>query len=436
MALQGPFVLIADHPARDVVEALRASGAYPIIETRWADAPAVVQARPPLGVILGDACADRARVTALAEALEAQAEQDDGLYLPVIARTRDDALPCLADALAISVKAPAERLVRRLTAALRVRTLHGTVLRRMRMLAGRGRGSDLPDLPDSDPLDEASVLVAGRGRSYPGLCTAVGERVGVIGALTVEGAARALKSREVDGMIIGDGFGARVVEALLTALAEDPRFRDLPVGVAGGQAGNHGASNHVAVSDSFAAALPNLERISEPPQRAIEHLLPYIRLHAFARRLKRMLASLDAKGALDPDTGLLANAVFWRDLSRAVDEAEKRGTALSIARFSLPAADRRSSLEAARLVGRLMRQADFACQEADKSIFTVFTETDLRAAHVVTRRIASVLKDAMLTADGKRGGSVEPAVTLATLKASDNVDSLIARVVQEPPKPA
>jgi hypothetical protein len=82
-----------------------------------------------------------------------------------------------------------------------------------------------------------------------------------------------------------------------------------------------------------------------------------------------------------------------------------------------------------------MRQVDFACQEADKSIFTVFTETDLRAAHVVTRRIASVLKNVMLTTDGKRPGS-EPAVTLATLKPSDNTDSLIARVVEEPPQPA
>jgi hypothetical protein len=60
---------------------------------------------------------------------------------------------------------------------------------------------------------------------------------------------------------------------------------------------------------------------------------------------------LDAKGAIDPDTGLLANAVFWRDLNRAVDNADKRGAALSIARFSLPAANRRISLEAARLVG-------------------------------------------------------------------------------------
>jgi hypothetical protein len=424
MTLQGPFAVIADQPARNVVEALRAAGAYPIIEARWADAAAILQARPPQAVILAEGCADRARAAVLEKALEVQAEQEAGLFMPVIARARDDAAPRFADALVIAAKAPAERLVGRLNAALRVRTLHATVLRRMRTLAARSKQlPDLPDLPDADPLDEASVLVAGRGRAYPSLCAAAGEHVGVIGAFTVEGAARALKSRDIDGMIIGEGFGARVVEALLTVLAEEARFRDLPVAVVG---------NHAA--ESFAAALPNLEYVGSNPQSVIAYLLPYIRLHAFTRRLKRMLASLDAKGAIDPDTGLLANAVFWRDLNRAVDDADKRGAALSIARFSLPAADRRTGLEAARVVGRLMRQVDFACQEADKSIFTVFTETDLRAAHVVTRRIASVLKKVMLAADGKAG--IEPAVTLATLKSSDTTDSLIARVVEEPPKPA
>ncbi len=421
MALQGPFAVIADKPARDVVEALRGAGAYPIIEARWSDAAAVLQGRPPQAVILADGCADHARAAVLEKALELQAEQEAGLFTPVIARSRDDVLPRFTDALAINAKAPAERVVSRLNAALRVRTLHATVLRRMRTLAARTK--DMPELPDADPLDEASVLVAGRGRSYPSLCTAAGEQVGVIGALTVEGAAHALKSRDIDGLIVGDGFGPRVVEALLTVLAEEARFRDLPVAVVG---------NHAAVIETFAAALPNLERVAAA--HAIDHLLPYIRLHAFTRRLRRMLACLDAKGAIDPDTGLLANAVFWRDLNRAVDRAEKHGDALSIARFSLPAADRRTGLEAARLVGRLMRQVDFACQEADKSIFTVFTETYLRAAHVVTRRIASVLKKIMLTTDGKPG--VEAAVTLATLKPNDSTESLVARVVDEPPKPA
>jgi PleD family two-component response regulator len=133
---------------------------------------------------------------------------------------------------------------------------------------------------------------------------------------------------------------------------------------------------------------------------------------------------------IDPATGLLAHDAFWRDLNRAVGDAEKRGVGLSIARFSFDRSDRRISLDAGRLVSRLMRQVDFACREADDSIFAVFTETDLRAAHVIARRIASVLKHTMLAPDRKRSG-IDTAVTLTTLKPSDNVDSLIARVVSE-----
>jgi GGDEF domain-containing protein len=129
----------------------------------------------------------------------------------------------------------------------------------------------------------------------------------------------------------------------------------------------------------------------------------------------------------------LANEAFWRDLNRAVDDAEKRGIGLSIARFSFAHANRRISVDAARVLSRLMRQVDFACREADNSIFAVFTETDLREAHVIARRIASVLKNTMLAPEKKRTG-IDAAVTLATLKSSDSVDSLIARVVGEAPK--
>ena len=192
----------------------------------------------------------------------------------------------------------------------------------------------MPELPTTDPLDEATVLVAGRGRSYPALSVAVGERVGVVGALSVESAARALNARDIDGMVIGDGFGPRIVEALLTVLAEDVRFRDLPVAVLGGHPGTDRAFH--------AMDLANLERIAEGPQRLVERFLPYVRQHAFGERLKRMLKSLDAKGMIDPDTGLLAQDAFWRDLNRAVDDAEKRGVGLSIARFSFDGTDRRT----------------------------------------------------------------------------------------------
>jgi hypothetical protein len=418
MALQGPFAVIADSSAPDVVDALRAGGAYPIIEANWADAPGALAAVEPEAVVLADPCADRAHIEALTATL-ADLRSKNGLHMPVIARTRDDGACPVPDALTIPASAPPARLVRRIATALRVRTLHGTVRRRAQTLMSRG--DSVPTLSECDPLEEANVLVSGRGRSYPALSVAIGERVGVVGALSVESAARALNLRDLDGIVIGDGFSPRVVEALLTVLADNVRFRDLPVVVLGG---------HPGLIEPYAMEIANLERVSDGAERAAERILPYVRQHALGERLKRMLKSLDAKGMLDPDTGLLAHDAFWRDLNRAVDDAEKRGTGLSIARFSFDGTDRRTSLDAARLVGRLMRQVDFACREADNSIFAVFTETDLRAAHVVARRIASVLKNTMLAPDREKH-SIEAAVTLATLKPTDNVDSLIARVVGE-----
>jgi len=182
------------------------------------------------------------------------------------------------------------------------------------------------------------------------------------------------------------------------------------------------------IVEPYCLDLPNLERTSDGVARLVERFLPFVRMHALGQRLRRMLVSLDAKGMIDPDTGLLAQEAFWRDLNRAVGEAEKRGVGLSIARFSFERSDRRTSLDAARLVARLVRQVDFACREADNSIFAVFTETDLRSAHVIARRIASVLKNTMLAPEMQRAG-IATDVTLATLKPNDSVDSLIARVV-------
>jgi len=416
MALQGSFVVVSDNPAPEMVEALRGAGGFPIVEADWAEAPGALSSVDPEAVVLADASAEAGRIAGFAKAL-ADRRKTERPFMPVLARAREDGSALLPDALTLAANAPAERIIARLGSALRFRTLHSTVLRRTRMLAARGELP--PELPRTDPLDEAAVLLAGRGRSYPALSVAVGECVGVIGALSVESAARALHARDVDGIVIGEGFGPRIVEALLTVLADDVRFRDLPIAVTGG---------HPGVVEQFVPHLPNLDRVAEGATRLVERFMPLVRLHAFGERLRRMLKSLEAKGMVDPDTGLLGHEAFWRDLNRAVDDAEKRGVGLSIARFSFDGADRRSSLDAARLLARLMREVDFACREADNSIFAVFTETDLRAAHVVARRLASVLKNTTMAPDRKHIG-IEAAVTLATLRPTDSVDSLIARVV-------
>ena len=117
-----------------------------------------------------------------------------------------------------------ERLNSRLRAALRVRSLHATVLRRI----ADDQATQIK-LSDTDPIQEATVLLIGRGAAYPALSVALGERMGVVGALSIEAAAKHLNARDFDGIVLAEGFSARVVDAFLTVLAEDVRFRNLPV---------------------------------------------------------------------------------------------------------------------------------------------------------------------------------------------------------------
>jgi hypothetical protein len=94
-------------------------------------------------------------------------------------------------------------------------------------------------------------------------------------------------------------------------------------------------------------------------------------------------------------------------------------------------ADQRTYLDAARLLSRLIRDVDFACREPDGSILAAFTATDLRSAHVVARRLASALRQTMLS-PGRDRHEIQATVTLATLKANDNLNTLVARVGSRP----
>jgi GGDEF domain-containing protein len=409
MAMLGPMVVVAEAAAPDLVDILGRAGAFPIVETRFADAAAAVAEIQPAALLIADT------VTAPADqhlkALLKIIENRGGPFMPVLARVDGPGMVAIPYALPVAANEPEDRLVACLKSALRVRSQHAAVIRRAHSVApAKNR-----NVPFTDLIAHATVLCIGRGRNYPALTTAIGERVGLIGAMSVETAGRYLNAREIDGIAIGDGFSPRVVEALLTVLGEDVRFRDLPVGLLG----------RASVDDD---RLANLVRVESDPVLLAERLIPYVRLQAFESRLQRTLKSLDSEGMVDPETGLLAREAFWRDLDKAVQQAEEDGGALTVARFSFDdIADVRCSIDAARLFSRLMRNIDFACREQDGSIIAAFTETDLRNAHVVARRIAGILRNTMMSPDLDRR-TIKPTVTLATLKPTDNLSTLVARV--------
>jgi GGDEF domain-containing protein len=411
MSLQGPILIIADRPPGRLAQAFTDAGAFPIIEASWAGAQiAAAEVKPSVIVLSEPGAADHAAAVALADQAASAVP-----YTPMLISVREDRAPALREALPVADDAAAEQLIARVSSALRVRTLHSTALARAKSL--KDERNIVAELPAGDPLDDATVLLIGRGRHHPTLSVAVGERMGVLGALSIEQGAACLEAREVDGVIIGDGLAPSSVDAVLTILSEDARFRDLPVAVLGASANTGRLPNFISARD---------------PLVLLARAIPFIRLRTFETALKRLLKSIEYKGMLDARTGLFNEAAFGQALGLAIDDAVERGVRFSLARFSFDdPIDRLTSMDAARLVSRLVRDTDFACRQADGSILFVFGDTDLREAHVAARRLASVLKHTMLRADRQRP-ALSPSVTLATLKPADTMHTLLARVVPRP----
>jgi hypothetical protein len=403
MSQQGPIIAVSNAGRPAFAAALDEAGVFPVVDAGWAEASRAIEEVQPAAVVAATAGA-ASQLAALAKQIAARQP-----YLPLIAVDPKGLLP--ENTIPFSPNGDNfARLIARLNAALRVRTLHATVMRR--------RDEDRLDriaVADNNPARDATVLLIGRGAAYPALSVSLGERMGVVGALSIEAAAKHLNARDIDGIVLGEGFSARVMDAFLTVLSEDSRFRNLPV---------------VLTSNGLAAdyELPNLEIISGTPALVAANALPMIRQHALEAHLRRALRSIDAGGLLDPRSGLLTSDAFNRDFATAVYQTSSRGGGLSIARFGFDPAHERAQLDGARIISRLMRRMDFGAIQPDGSVIVVFAETDLRNAHMIARRLLSVMRH---TSHGKRDARSEPSITVASMMPNDSAKSLLARLHEE-----
>jgi hypothetical protein len=404
MSQQGPILIIGNNGRPSISAALEETGMFPLVDADWGNAVRAVSDVQPAAVVADMGGVDDARFAALAQQIGRRKP-----YVPLIAVEPQGELPENALPLALA-DGNHDRLIPRLRAALRVRALNATVLRR---LADEPPGAT--KLIENDPALHATVLLIGRGGAFPALSVALGERAGVVGAFSIEAAAGHLANRDIDGLVISAGFTARVVDAFLTVLSEDPRFRNLPV---------------VLTTDELAPAyeLSNLEVITGEPQHIAANTLPLLRQHALEAQLGRTLRAIEAKGLLDPQTGLLTPAAFERDFASAVSQALAGGGGLSVARFAFDPEIPRAQFDGARIISRLMRKMDFGAARPDGSVIVVFSDTDLRNAHAIARRLAAVMRH---TSTGRRGSRNEPVVTVAALGPRDSPKSLLGLLYNE-----
>jgi hypothetical protein len=402
MSQQGPILLVSTAQRPSFADALDVAKLFPVIEAEWADAARAVDQVQPAAVVADCSEIDEAGFAALATRVAARQP-----YLPLIAIDPQIALPDNAIPF-FQIQGHSDRLIARLRAGLRIRALHATVMRRQVAAAPVA-------LSNIDLAREATVLLIGRGGAYPALSVTLGERVGIVGALSIEAAANHLNVRDIDGIVLGEGFSTRVMDAFLTVLTEDARFRHLPM---------------VVTSRDLAPAydLANLEIVSGDAAQVAAAVLPLIRQHAFEAHLSRTLKSIDADGLIDSRTGLLTSAAFERDFASAIYQTQQRGGGLSVARFAFDPAHPRAQIDGARIISRLMRQMDFGAAGEDGSVVVAFAETDLKTAHAIARRLSSVMRH---TSHGPRDTRAEPDVTVATLMPKDSAKSLLSRLEEE-----
>jgi hypothetical protein len=408
MSQQGPILVVSTAKRPSFAATLDVARLFPVVETGWADAARAVQQVQPAAVLAETSGTDAAGLAELAVRVAARQP-----YLPLISvdpqiPVPDNVIPFFQSQVPHAQRGGSDRLAARLRAALRVRSLHATVMRRLVPAAPMA-------LSHIDPARDATVLLIGRGGAYPALSVALGERTGVVGALSIEAAAKHLNARDIDGIVLGEGFSLRVVDAFLTVLTEDARFRNLPVVVTAGDL-------------APAYDLPNLEIISRDAARVAAIALPLIRQHAFEAHLSRTLKAIDADGLIDARTGLLTPEAFERDFASAIYQTQQRGGGLSVARFAFDPDHPRAQFDGARIISRLMRQMDFGAAQEDGSVVVVFAEADLKSAHAIARRLSSVMRH---TSHGQRDARSEPTVTVATLLPNDSAKSLRSRLQDE-----
>ncbi len=224
-------------------------------------------------------------------------------YLPlIVGRSAATALPdnAIPSSTSADSQAPggSDRLVARLRAALRVRSLHATVMRRLDPAARDGavgyRSGARCDRAADRPRRRLSRCRSRSANAWAWSARSASKRLPSISTPATSTASCSAK------------VSPRVVDAFLTVLTEDARFRNLPVVVTSTE--TFGPAYELAQSR---------DRRRRPDPRGRVHCCRWCASTPSRRIWSRTLRALDANGLIDARTGLLTREAFERDFASA-----------------------------------------------------------------------------------------------------------------------
>src|SRR3954466_5752129 len=150
MSQQGPIIVVSADSRPSFANALDDAKLFPVLDSNWADAAKAIAQLSPAAVLVACSEAMGDELQGLARRVAAKKP-----YLPLIVIDPTTSLPDNAIPYAQAGRKP-DRLIARLRSALRVRTLHATVMRRL-----DGDPATRVTLDDADPARDSTLFLIG-----------------------------------------------------------------------------------------------------------------------------------------------------------------------------------------------------------------------------------------------------------------------------------
>lgn len=321
----------------------------------------------------------------------------------------------------------------RVTALVRLSTMHAELVRRLNTVAKYGVDAPPITAPPKD-VDDATVLVIGATESFPVIETSLSPHAALVGALSPSTALDYLSRRKFDTVIVDlDGDPAPYLE-FCDAVRRNSRMYNIPILMLAPP--EIARDPGIETSHSITDVLTKPIRARELETRTVS----LIKEMRFRDGLRSVYKEARHMATSDGLTGLYSRGFLLEHLRDMIKDSRAQGGIFSLAflevanisainnAYGFVVGDR-IIRQVGEMMGYLVRGEDLTARYAGGQFCIILPDTRLEAASVALNRIAGVIKCTALTApDIDRPINADMICSVGELEDDSGPEDMIERL--------
>jgi diguanylate cyclase (GGDEF)-like protein len=324
----------------------------------------------------------------------------------------------------------AARLVARIAALSRLATMQAEMRRRMETAAEFG--VDAPEASAPAITNDANVLVAGSGRRFMSIETALSRAAVIVGSFSRNTALDYLSRRDFDCIVVNQR--ADLAQDFVRDLRRDPGFFTVPLIVLLDEREADHVDRLYAAGATEVVFDPHIEMdLARAVQTAVAE-------HRFRLALQSVYARGRQLVISDTLTNLYTRGFFLAHLTRMLAEAETSGEPVAVATVELAdlgtvnaihghAAGDHVIRQAGLCIGRLTRGEDVAARIGGARFAMMMPNTAADEAEIAMRRCVAVIGTTRFAVPGSLAAAdVHPFGRVAEARPGDTAEAILERL--------